>query len=69
MHNLARMYAVQELLSDSSSLYEAGFFKLGTAPIMLEAAKKLMTILRPAMIPLVEAWGIADSMLVSAIGN
>lgn len=67
--NLAKLLGIVELIQDSAPLYETGYFTLGTAPLLLEAAKKLMITLRPQMIPLVESWGLADSTLVSAIGN
>ena len=35
----------------------------------MEAIKYLLTVLRPQMIPLVEAYDHPDSILVSAIGN
>jgi hypothetical protein len=66
---LAKLYGLWEILQDSAALYETGFFGYGTAPHVLEAAKKIMVLLRPQMIPLVESFGYADSQLVSAIGN
>jgi hypothetical protein len=58
-----------ELLNDSSPLFETGYFDMGTTPLLLEASKKLMVVLRPQMVPLVEGWRFPDSVLVSAIGN
>jgi hypothetical protein len=66
---LAKVYALTELTQDSVALYETGYFPLGTARLLLEAQKKLMVELRPQMIALVEAFGVPDSVLVSAIGN
>jgi len=66
---LAKIYALHELSLDSVPLYETGFFSLGTAQHILEAQKQLMIQLRPQMIPLVEAFGYPDGVLVSAIGN
>ena len=48
MENLLRVYALSELTNqDTSALYEAGYLQVGTAPILLEAIKKLMGVLRP----------------------
>ena len=69
MKNLLRVFALTELQQDSAVLYESGFFQMGTGNLILEALKHLMIILRPQMIPLVEAWGFPDGILVSAIGN
>ena len=71
MKDLARMFALNELLyaADSSACYETGHFSKGTASILLDAMKRLMVKLRPQMIPLIEAWALPDSLLVSAIGN
>jgi hypothetical protein len=70
MLDLVRIMALHELTTqDSSSNYEAGYFAMGTAPILLEAQKKLLSKIRPQMISLIEGWQFPDSMLVSAIGN
>ena len=64
------MYSLSELTNqDTSALYEAGYFSAGISPILLEASKKLMAVLRPQMIPLIESWEIPDEVLISAIGN
>lgn len=66
---LARIFALTELIQDSVPLYETGFFSLGTAQHLLDAQKENMSLIRPQMIPLVEAFAFPDSFLVSAIGN
>jgi len=67
---LLRLYALHDIQnSDSSALYEAGYFAPGTSPILLEATKKIMVELRPQMIPLIESWEFPDEVLISAIGN
>jgi hypothetical protein len=67
---LLKVYALTELQNnDSSALYEAGYFQTGTAPVLLEATKKLLIELRPQMIPLIESWEFPDEVLISAIGN
>lgn len=68
--NLARMFALNELIAnDCSSLYETGYFSMGVGQTLLDAAKALMTKLRPQMIPLIEACEFPDFLLVSCIGN
>ena len=67
--NLARLFAITELMQDSSPCYESGYFSLGTSTLLLEAAKKLCVTIRPQIIPLTEAWSVPDCILVSAIGN
>ena len=69
MTNLARVFALNELINDSVPLYETGFLVQGSAPLIMEAMKLLLTELRPQMIPLVESWIFSDYTQVSAIGN
>jgi hypothetical protein len=42
---------------------------MGTAQHLLEAQKQILAQVRPQVIPLVEALGVPDSYIVSAIGN
>ena len=69
LSTLAMIYALEELRRDSIPNYETGYFKAGTNDLLLEAMKKALDRIRPQMIPLVETFGIPDSMLVSCIGN
>ena len=70
MQDMARLFALNELTNkDSVTLYEAEHFQKGTQSLLIEALKKLILKVRPQMIPLVEAWDLPDSFLVSAIGN
>lgn len=62
-------YALTELQKDSADIYECGYFQAGTQNMILDALKKLMEILRPQMIGLIESFSIADSDITSAIGN
>lgn len=67
---LLRLFALYDIQNqDSSTLYEAGYFAPGTAPVLLEATKKILVELRPQMIPLIESWEFPDEVLISAIGN
>ena len=67
--NLARVYVMHELQQDSQPLYETGYFQVGTAPLLLQGMKHVIDLIRPQLIPLVEAWQISDSVIVSSIGN
>ena len=69
LSNLARIYAVHQLTIDSVSCYETGFFVLGNDQLLQNAFKKLMGLIRPQIIPLIESFGVSDSMIVSSIGN
>ena len=42
---------------------------MGMGPILLDAAKILMSKLRPQMIALIEAYDQPDCLLMSCIGN
>ena len=67
--NLAKLYALSEIHNDSSALYETGYFTMGTGPILLDAMKHMMSLIRPQLIPLVESFEYSDNVLISAIGN
>ena len=69
LFNLARVFALTELQKESTSLYEAGYFQMGTASLLLDALKHMMSLVRPQVIPLVESFGYPDNVLMSAIGN
>jgi hypothetical protein len=67
--NLCIIYALSELLKDNSANYESGYFLIGTGSLILDAQKHMMTVIRPQIVSLIEAFGIPDSILCSAIGN
>jgi acyl-CoA oxidase len=69
LKNLLLVYGLNELAKSSAAVYETGFFTVGAGPMVLEAQKKLMTLLRPQMIPIIESYQYTDNNLVSAIGN
>ena len=57
-------------LKDYTNLgYESGYLPKGSQTLIQEAFKILLARIRPQVIPLVEAFGIPDSVLVSAVGN
>lgn len=66
---LAMIYALTELQKDSIGNYECGYFSSGMKNMILDALKKLMEIIRPQMISLVESFKVHDGVIVSAIGN
>ena len=49
--------------------YESGYLPKGAQTLINEAYKILLVKIRPQIIPLVETFGIPDSVLVSAVGN
>lgn len=67
---ILRVYCLKEIMKDTSSLYEAGFFRAGSGQLLDDAFKQALKDLRPHMIPMVEVmhegsftpWG-------STIGN
>ena len=69
LNNLCKLFALNELMTDSSSCYEAGYFKVRSGQHIMDAIKSLMVAIRPQIIPLVEAFDVPESMIVSAIGN
>jgi len=50
-------------------LYDQGFFKKGDRAKMHQALVSEVASLRPHLIPLIEAFYIPDSRLMSSIGN
>lgn len=68
---LAKIFTLKQLTMDASILYETGFLKSGAKPLIAAAMQKLLTELRPQMIPLVELKTdeIKDMSFMSAIGN
>jgi Acyl-CoA oxidase len=69
IYNLCRLFALNELMIDSTACYDSGYFTSKSGSYVMEAIKHLLVLLRPQMIPLVEAFDHSDSVLVSAIGN
>ena len=70
MQLLLRIYALKQLLSDSSVLYETGFFRQGSSDLLNEAMQASLRELRPQMVPLVEVRSdLMDRSHMSCIGN
>jgi len=68
---LAKVYALKQLMIESTACYETGFFTAGSKGLLIEAMKKALQELRPHMIPLVELDSdeLRDKSSTSAIGN
>ena len=62
------MFAVKQILSNHSALYETGFFEKGANLLLEKSFKKLLVDLRPHMLGLVEFFSLGD-IVPSVIGN
>jgi len=71
LYLLAKVYALNQLLLDSTACYETGFFTAGSKGLLTAAMKVALQELRPHMIPLVELDSdeFRDKSSTSAIGN
>jgi len=64
-----KVFALKNLLKDTQSLYECGFFNAKSGALMNDAYAKLLVDLRPHMIPFVEYSDSLSVGLKSTIGN
>lgn len=64
-----KVFAVDQLIQDSTVLYETGYFSSGARDILEEGFEVLIKEMRPHMIPMIEVIGVTDFTLLSAIGN
>eukprot|EP00351_Strombidinopsis_sp_SopsisLIS2011_P002328 CAMPEP_0116878106 /NCGR_PEP_ID=MMETSP0463-20121206/9843_1 /TAXON_ID=181622 /ORGANISM="Strombidinopsis sp, Strain SopsisLIS2011" /LENGTH=74 /DNA_ID=CAMNT_0004525969 /DNA_START=1691 /DNA_END=1915 /DNA_ORIENTATION=- len=64
-----KVFAVDQLMQDSTVLYETGYFSQGMRDMLEEGFEVLMKEMRPHMIPMIEIIGVTDHTLLSAIGN
>lgn len=69
LEDMARIFALHQLVLDSSPCYESQFFSLGCSQLIQDALKKMFVKVRPQLIPLIESFGIDDTQIVSSIGN
>jgi hypothetical protein len=69
LKKLVMLHGLSELVKDSQTLYDSGYFKAGAGAAITEGIKGLTAELRPQFIPLVEAFDIPDNTLNSAVGN
>ena len=68
--NLCLLYGLNLLKADSTACYECGFFTGHPFSTFInEAIKHLLKEIRPYAISLIEAYGIQDEVIMSAIGN
>lgn len=66
----ARIFGLNQLITDSHACFETGFFKPGTTALLEEAIDLALRELRPYMVDLVELRGdYEDNSYMSAIGN
>ena len=66
---LIKLFAVNDLVKDSESLYEVGFFGAGSGALRDQALNQLLIDLRPSMIGLVEYSPNFEAAMTSTIGN
>lgn len=69
MLDLARVYAIKLILEDSGAIYATGFLSSKAHVIMQTAVDKVISSLRPQLIPLAESVYITDNYHPSSIGN
>lgn len=68
LETLLKIYALKQILIDTSALYEIGFLSQGASKLLNQALDEQLTALRPNMISLVEL--VDDSSFIkSAAGN
>lgn len=63
------MYCLQELLEDSSAVYDSGFLAPGTYRAMQIAMERCVAEMRPQFVPLAETIYMPDHVVPSTIGN
>lgn len=63
-----KIFGLKQLQHDTQGLYECGYFSAGSEQLLQDAMHKLLTELRPHMIPLTESYGL-DSQDHNVIGN
>ena len=66
---LIKLFAVNDLVKDSESLYEVGYFGAGSGALRDQALNQLLIDLRPSMIGLVEYSPNFEAAMCSTIGN
>ena len=69
MELVGKVFCLQELLEDSSPVYDSGFLAPGSYRAMQIALEKCVIEMRPHFIPLAEAPYFPDHLLPSVIGN
>lgn len=68
---MAKIFALNILKNDTTTLYESGYFARGSGELLVECFDKACQMLRPQIIPLIEGENeeIFDNSYMSAIGN
>lgn len=63
-----KIFAIKQLMSDTTPLYECGYFGDGSQQLLEDSMHFLLNQLRPHMIPLVECYGV-DGQDWNVLGN
>ena len=67
---LCILFGLTQLNLDCKNCYESGYFPAtNVSDHILNAIKKVNLMLRPKILNILEAWGVSDMFLQSAVGN
>ena len=69
LENGCKIFALKQLILDSRSLYESGFFGRGTSRLLEASYQELLRTMRPQMVPFFEGFPKSSSNVPSTIGN
>lgn len=69
LETLGKIFALDELLSDTAAVYDTGFFAPGSLSNLKTAMDELVVQIRPQLIPIVECLHLPDHVRPSTIGN
>lgn len=69
MELLAKISALDELLSDTAAVYDTGFLAPGSLQAMQSAFDECVKMIRPQFIPIIECLIMPDHAIPSVIGN
>jgi hypothetical protein len=67
--DLIKVFALDELVKNSDSCYETGYFKQGAMLLLSDAMQYQLRTIRPQIIPLIESFFFIEDTVPSAIGN
>ena len=68
LHLLIKVFAVKMIMADTSGLYECKYFSTDSLLLLEDSMHKLLTELRPHMIPICESFPV-ESVEFNTIGN
>ena len=69
LEQIARVYALDSLVKDSTAVFDSGFFGSGTGALLTGALALSVAKLRPQIVNLCESFYLPDEMTPSVIGN